>query len=135
MAPHLRVARPVRDLARSVAMYTQGLGLHELGRFANHDGFDGVMLGRAGESWHFEFTLCRAHPVAPAPTAEDLLVFYVPDETAWSNTCRAMAAAGFRQVASFNPYWEQKGCTFEDHDGYRVVVQQAAWQNVEPEGG
>jgi catechol 2,3-dioxygenase-like lactoylglutathione lyase family enzyme len=30
---HLRIARRVSDLARSVAMYRAGLGLHEIGRF------------------------------------------------------------------------------------------------------
>jgi hypothetical protein len=40
-----------------------------------------------------------------------------------------MLAAGFRAVASFNPYWERRGRTFED-PGYRTVRQNAAWQNV-----
>jgi hypothetical protein len=30
-------------------------------------------------------------------------------------------------VQSFNPYWDQHGKTFEDPDGYRVVLQNAAW--------
>ena len=38
-----------------------------------------------------------------------------------------MAAAGFREVESFNPYWAAKGRTFEDPDGYRTVLQNAAW--------
>jgi prolyl oligopeptidase len=42
-----------------------------------------------------------------------------------------MLAAGFKQVSSFNPYWETRGRTFEDPDGYRVVLQQAEWNNVE----
>ena len=38
-----------------------------------------------------------------------------------------MLAAGFVQVASFNPYWDVHGQTFEDVDGYRVVLQNAVW--------
>jgi hypothetical protein len=38
-----------------------------------------------------------------------------------------MIAAGFREVASYNPYWTLEGKTFEDLDGYRVVLQNAAW--------
>jgi len=38
-----------------------------------------------------------------------------------------MLAAGFRRVPSYNPYWEVQGQTFEDLDGYRVVLQNAAW--------
>lgn len=25
------------------------------------------------------------------------------------------------------PYWDRKGKTFEDPDGYRVVLQQSSW--------
>jgi len=129
MSTHLRIARPVTSLERTVAMYKAGLGLVELGRFADHDGFDGVMLGHRGADFHFEFTCCRTHPVQPSPTPEDLFVFYVPDAGEWDTTCNAMLGAGFRQVRSFNPYWERLGRTYEDADGYRVVVQQAAWSN------
>ncbi|MFO1304942.1 MAG: VOC family protein [Burkholderiales bacterium] len=129
MVPHLRIARPVSDLPRAVEMYKRGLDLHEVGRFADHDGFDGVMLGHPGAQYHFEFTLCRAHPVRPAPTPEDLAVFYVPREDDWNHRCVAMREAGFVEVRSFNPYWAQQGRTFEDFDGYRAVIQRAAWPN------
>jgi catechol 2,3-dioxygenase-like lactoylglutathione lyase family enzyme len=127
VSPHLRIARPVSDLELSAEMYKHGLGLQELGRFEDHDGFDGRMLGTAGAGFHFEFTRCRPHPVRPAATAEDLLVFYVPDPDAWSARCAAMLAAGFRAVPSFNPYWQRSGRTFEDHDGYRVVIERDDW--------
>lgn len=130
MRAHLRIARPVTQLARSVAMYRQGLGLQEIGAFADHAGFDGVMLGFAGDDdagFHFEFTVCRAHPLPPSPTAEDLLVFYEPDPQAWESRCRDMRAAGFAEVEPFNPYWATNGRTFEDPDGYRVVIQRARW--------
>ena len=123
----LRIARPVGDLERSVAMYHDGLGLRPLGRFADHAGFDGVMLGLPGLPWHLEFTVRRTHPVLPTPTPEDLLVFYLPDTAEWQARCAAMTVAGFREVVAFNPYWQQRGRSFEDPDGYRVVLQQAEW--------
>ena len=123
----MRIARPVTALGRSVAMYQKALGLVEVGRFENHDGFDGVMLGRPGGGYHFEFTYCRAHPVKPSPTPEDLVVFYLPDEADWRNACNAMREAGFAEVRPFNPYWQRRGKTFQDHDGYRVVLERAAW--------
>lgn len=129
MPVQLRIARPVSDLTRSVEMYRLGLGLHELGSFVNHTGFDGTMLGNPGENFHLEFTFCRHHPVQPASTHEDLLVFYVPKPLAWSRRCSAMLAAGFKEVQSFNPYWSQRGRTYEDQDGYRVVIQEASWSN------
>jgi len=108
-------------------MYRAGLGLDELGRFENHEGFDGVMLGHPALPYHFEFTYCRAHPVAPTPTAEDLVVFYLPDPGEWQRRCAAMLAAEFREVPPFNPYWKLRGRTFEDDDGYRVVLEHSEW--------
>ena len=127
MRAHLRIARPVHALERTAAMYCQGLGLREIGRFEDHEGFDGIMLGAAGAGYHFEFTHCRAHPVRPHPTAEDLVVLYLPDPAEWSAACARMLDAGFREVESFNPYWQRQGRTFEDPDGYRTVLQNAGW--------
>ena len=94
----LRIGRPVSDLERSAATYRKGLGLVELGRFQDHEGFDGVMLGRPGWKWHFELTYCRPHPMVPTPTPEDLVVLYVPDRGEWERSCAAMLEAGFDEV-------------------------------------
>jgi catechol 2,3-dioxygenase-like lactoylglutathione lyase family enzyme len=125
---HLRIARPVRDLERTQSLYRDGLGLRVIGSFEDHDGFDGVMMGAPGLHYHFEFTRCAAHPVAASPTPEDLAVFYIPDRAEWERVSASMLAAGFTAVASFNPYWDVRGRTFEDADGYRVVLQNAAWE-------
>ena len=110
-------------------MYCNGLGLAVIGSFEDHDGFDGVMLGRAGCDYHFEFTHRPSDPVVPTPTGEDLVVFYIDEPSEWQAACANMRAAGFRQVDSFNPYWDVAGRTFEDHDGYRVVLQRARWNH------
>lgn len=127
MHAHLRIARPVRDLERSVALYVAGLGLEVLDRFEDHEGFDGVMLGRPGLDYHFEFTFCRLHPIAPLSSPEDLIVLYVPELGEWQERCSRMLAAGFAPVQPFNPYWARHGRTFEDPDGYRVVLQRENW--------
>ena len=124
---HLRIARPVSNLSRSVTMYEQGLGLVTIGRFEDHEGFSGVMLGHPNSAYHFEFTVCHAHPIAPAPTPEDLLVLYFPELEKWRKACDRMMEAGFSEVAPSNPYWRKNGCTFEDHDGYRVVLERDEW--------
>jgi catechol 2,3-dioxygenase-like lactoylglutathione lyase family enzyme len=124
---HLRVARPTDDLAAVVAFYRDGLGLDVLAEFRDHDGFDGVMLGRRGAAYHLEFTRRAGHPAGRAPTAENLLVFYLPEETAWRAAVDRLECAGHRPVAAVNPYWEKHGRTYEDPDGYRVVLQNAAW--------
>ena len=130
MAPErmiLRVARPVSDLDRSVAMYCSGLGFSVVGGFRGHRGFDGAMLGEPGSQVHFEFVVCRDHPLKPSPTREDLLVLYLPERSEWLDRCSAVLAAGFAEVEPFNPYWSERGRTFADPDGYCVVLQNEAW--------
>ena len=123
----MRVARPTDNLAATADMYARGLGFAVLARFTDHDGFDGVVLGHPRQPYHIEFTAQRGHHVGPAPSREHLLVFYIPDEHEWTESCARMLAAGFRRVSSCNPYWEVHGATFEDVDGYRVVLHNAAW--------
>jgi hypothetical protein len=38
-----------------------------------------------------------------------------------------MELAGYRAAPSFNPYWDRSGKTFEDPDGYRVVLENSSW--------
>ena len=123
----LRVARPTDNLATVAAMYEEGLGFMVLAQFTDHDGFDGVILGRPQYPYHLEFTQQRGHHVGPAPTKDNLLVFYVPDRAEWEERCAGMETAGFRSIPSYNPYWDVHGRTFEDVDGYRVVLQNAPW--------
>ena len=74
----LRVARPTDRLSDVVRFYRDGVGLLEIGSFHDHDGFDGVMLGAPGASYHLEFIHQRGHVAGRAPTPENLLVFYLP---------------------------------------------------------
>jgi hypothetical protein len=108
-------------------MYVQGLGFVVIGCFEDHDGFDGVMLGMHGADYHFEFTCCRRQPIAPTPTPEDLIVLYLPSLVDWQARCESLEGAGFREVRAHNPYWSVRGRSFEDADGYRVVVQNEDW--------
>jgi len=125
--PTLRVARPTDDLDALIPFYCVGLALEILYRFEEHDGIDGLMVGHPGSPYHFEFTRTRGHPAGRAPSRDHLVVFYLPDGAAWRAAVARMQAAGFEPIASFNPYWDQQGVTFEDPDGYRVVLQNAQW--------
>ena len=127
-APVLRVARPTDDLDAVERFYNEGLGLETLYRFTDHDGFDGIMLGRSGWPYHLEFTRARGHRAGRAPTADNLLVFYLPEADRWRAAVQRMEQAGFAPVAAFNPYWDRLGVTFEDPDGYRVVLQHDVWE-------
>ena len=124
---HLRVARPTDDLAAAVAFYRDALGLAVLSRFEDRDGFDGVMLGGDGAGYHLELTRKRGHTAGRAPTEDNLLVFYVPDEAEHARAVDRLRQHGHAPVRSFNPYWDANGLTFEDPDGYRVVLHRGSW--------
>jgi catechol 2,3-dioxygenase-like lactoylglutathione lyase family enzyme len=124
---HLRVARPSDDLDAVVRFYRDGLGFDILFEFRDHDGFDGVMLGRKGAAFHLEFTRKAGHRAGKAPTQDNLLVFYLPERAAWQQAVDRLVQHGYQPVPAFNPYWDRRGLTFADPDGYRVVLQNATW--------
>lgn len=123
----LRVARPTDNLPEIVKFYRDGLGLEVLTAFENHEDFDGVMLGRKGIPYHLEFTHHHGHQVGRAPTQDNLLVFYMPEREEWHAAVERMRRHGYEPVRSYNPYWDKNGKTFEDADGYRVVLQNSTW--------
>lgn len=127
MIPKLRVARPTDDVTALIPFYRDGLGLDVLYKFYGHNGFDGVMIGKRDAPYHFEFTRAEGHTVGRSPSQDNLLVFYLPDPNDWQSAITRMTTAGFQPVVSFNSYWDENGSTFEDPDGYRVVIQQASW--------
>lgn len=125
--PRFRVARPSRDLDAATVFYTRALGLKILATFAGHAGFDGVILGHPAWPYHLELTRRAADPVTPRPTEEDLLVFYLSERAEWEAVVQRVRESGGRPVPNANPYWMEHGLTFEDPDGYLIVLQNAAW--------
>jgi len=123
----MRVARPTNSIQALLPFYVDGVGLQILDSFEGHQGFDGVMLGRPGWPYQLEFTQQRGHVVAGSPTQDHLLVFFFAQRHAWNEAIDRMRRAGFGPVPSCNPYWDIAGKTFEDADGYRVVLQGEAW--------
>jgi len=123
----LRVARATQRFDEVRQFYVEGLGLDVLAAFEDHAGFDGVILGGPHAPYHLEFTLERGAASAPQPHPESLLVFYLPEAAQWQATVDRLRASGAEPVASHNPYWDRSGLTFEDPDGFRIVLQNAAW--------
>ncbi|WP_350305444.1 VOC family protein [Photorhabdus viridis] len=119
----LRIARPTDNLNQVADMYCQGLGFIILGRFENHENFDGIILGHPDHPWHLEFTHHHGTTAGRAPTQDSLLAFYISDHSEWLHQISLMQTADFITVPSYNPYWDVNGKTFEDIDGYRVVLQ------------
>jgi len=119
----LRVARHTERLGDVVAFYRDGLGLTEVGSFHDHDGYEGAFLEIAGTGAHLEFT-AGGENAAPNPHPESLLVLYLGDDDALSTVA---ARLGVEPVAPANPYWAEHGMTFEDPDGFRVVLVPERW--------
>jgi len=118
----VRVARPTDRLEEVVAFYRDALGLPQVGSFSRHAGYDGVMLGLPGRDYHLEFTRHSGGSPCPAPTRDNLLVLYVEDAAALSLLLRRLEERGHLPVEPENPYWAARGFTFEDPDGWRVVL-------------
>lgn len=118
-----RFARHTDRLDEVVHFYRDGLGLREIGRFADHDGYDGVFLAIPGTETHLEFTTGGSHG-APAPHPETLLVLYVGSSEAVAQLC---AHVGAEPVEPANPYWQRHGVTLADPDGFRVVLVPGSW--------
>ena len=121
---HLRVARHTDRLDELVAFYRDGIGLEELGGFRDHAGYDGVFLGIPGTGAHLELTSGGEHG-APEPHPESLLVLYLGDRAAVDAVA---ARLGREPVAPANPYWAEHALTFEDPDGFRVVLVPERWK-------
>jgi catechol 2,3-dioxygenase-like lactoylglutathione lyase family enzyme len=118
-----RIARPTDQLEKVVEFYRDGVGLKVVGSFDKHDGYDGVMLGLPEVGYHLEFTQHEHGSPCPAPTEDNLLVFYIPDLETRDTIVKRLNAMGYPEVEPENPYWKNAGVTIEDPDGWRVVLQ------------
>ena len=118
----VRVARPTAQLEAVVRFYRDGLGLEVIGSFADHAEYSGVMLGLPGRELHLEFTEHAHGSPCPAPTKDNLLVLYVPDKAALDDMAGRLMRHGHAPVVPENPYWIEHGMTFEDPDGWRLVL-------------
>jgi catechol 2,3-dioxygenase-like lactoylglutathione lyase family enzyme len=123
----VRVARPTDQLDDVVRFYCEGLGLPELGRFAGHAGYRGVLIGMPGDQYHLEFTQHDQGSPGPAPSRDNLLVLYFDDLASVEQVAARLAALGHLPVEAENPYWTENGAvTVEDPDRWRVVLMPRA---------
>ncbi|MDX6583031.1 MAG: hypothetical protein QOI10_2215 [Solirubrobacterales bacterium] len=119
----LRVARHTARLDDVVAFYRDGLGLPEIGRFSDHDGYEGVFLAIPGTAAHLELTAGGEHG-PPESHPESLIVLYLGDD---DSVQRVAARMSVQPVPPANPYWAEHGITLEDPDGFRVVLVPERW--------
>jgi catechol 2,3-dioxygenase-like lactoylglutathione lyase family enzyme len=70
-----RYARHTQNLEKLIGFYTKVLDFKVLGDFKDHNGYDGVFLGKHNENWHLEFTQDNNIPESQFDE-DDILVFY-----------------------------------------------------------
>lgn len=118
----VRIARPTRDISALLRFYRDALGLEVVTTFTGHEGYDGVVLALPGRDVHLEFTYHEAEQSTQAPSRDDLLVLYLPDLETVLRLCERLESHGFPQTGSQNPFWARRGSTFEDPEGWRIVL-------------
>ncbi|AWC29321.1 MULTISPECIES: VOC family protein [Bacillus cereus group] len=117
-----RIARPTDKFEEVITFYNKGLGLKQIGEFYNHEGYDGVMFGLPDAEYHLEFTRHHNGSPCPAPTKDNLLVFYFTNQSEIHKIAKRLHTLGYGEVEPENPYWREKGITIEDPDGWRIVL-------------
>ncbi|MER2048557.1 MAG: VOC family protein [Solibacillus sp.] len=117
-----RIARPTDQLEQIERFYCEGLGLKKLGGFKGHRGYTGIMIGLPDASYHLEFTEHVDGSPCPAPTEDNLLVFYMPNVKQIQTVQSRLANMGYDEVPPENPYWVEKGVTIADPDGWLIVL-------------
>lgn len=122
----VRIARPTDQLDAVTTFYRDGLGLEQVDEFRDHGGYDGVMFGLPGRQYHLEFTRHVSGSRCPAPSTDNLLVLYIPDPGELKGMRERLEALGHRAVEPGNPYWRGQSVTYEDPDGWRVVLCNSA---------
>ena len=116
-----RYARHTNNLEQLKSFYIDVLGLELLGGFENHDGYNGVFLGKQDENWHLEFT--QSDEIANHTfDDDDLLVFYPNSKLEFELLQEKLEHHSIQFVKSKNPYWNENGIQFLDPDGFGIVI-------------
>jgi catechol 2,3-dioxygenase-like lactoylglutathione lyase family enzyme len=125
---HLRIARPSRDLRTAERFWVEGLGLDVLFRAdaSAEGGHALLMVGWPAAGWHLELVGDPDAAAAAPPSWEDLLVLYL-NGTVDDEVVRRLVDAGGTRVDARNPYWDERGVTIVDPDGYRLVLSARSW--------
>lgn len=116
-----RFARHTNNLEQLKSFYIDILGLELLGGFENHNGYDGVFIGKPNENWHLEFT--KSDEIVTFNFGEeDILVFYPNTKLEFELIHDNLIANKIEFIQAKNNYWNENGKMILDPDGYRVVI-------------
>ncbi|WP_152657983.1 VOC family protein [Oceanobacillus sp. CFH 90083] len=126
-AMQVRIARPTDKFDEIISFYESGIGLTKIEEFEGNRGFKGVIFGLPHIDYHLEFTSHREGSPCPAPTKDNLLVFYIENKNEIMHVVNRLEKMGYKEVEPENEYWKEKGITIEDPDGWRVVFMNRSY--------
>lgn len=116
-----RFARHTNNLEQIKSFYIDVLGFQLLGGFENHNGYDGIFIGKSNENWHLEFT--KSEDIVLFDFNEDdILVFYPNSKMEFDLVVNKVQSHKIEFIKAKNPYWNENGKMILDPDGYRVVI-------------
>ncbi len=116
-----RFARHTNDLEQIKSFYIDILGFELLGGFENHNGYDGIFIGKSNENWHLEFT--KSDKIVHFDFNEDdNLVFYPNNKMEFDFIMNKIQSKKIELIKAKNPYWNENGKMILDPDGYRIVI-------------
>lgn len=124
----VRIARHTNKIEALKIFYTELIGLKILGEFYNHDGYDGVFVGKEDLNWHLEFTT-SSDKAKQIIDDDDLLVFYPESERDYENILERIKAKRIKIENAKNPYWNQNGILIKDPDGFSVIISDLKTSN------
>ncbi|QES93689.1 VOC family protein [Empedobacter brevis] len=116
-----RSARHTNRIKEIETFYTKILNLDILGDFKNHNGYDGLFIGKANTDWHLEFTTSSDH-VNHQFDEDDCLVFYPETQNEYEAVIKNLEFYRIEPIQAKNPYWNINGISFLDPDGFVVIV-------------
>ncbi|SHK10249.1 VOC family protein [Epilithonimonas mollis] len=116
-----RYERHTQNLEKLIGFYTKVLDFKVLGDFKDHNGYDGVFLGKDKENWHLEFTQDSNIPKSQFDE-DDILVFYPETLEEFQKIISNLESHKVPILQPKNPYWKENGICFEDCDRYKIIV-------------
>ena len=116
-----RFARHTNNLEQIKSFYIDVLGFQLLGGFENHNGYDGIFIGRANENWHLEFT--KSEDIVHFNfNDDDIIVFYPKNKIDFDLIMNKIQSQNIDFIKAKNPYWNENGKMILDPDGYKIVI-------------
>jgi hypothetical protein len=116
-----RFARHTNNLEQIKSFYINILGFELLGGFENHNGYDGIFIGKSSENWHLEFT--KSEEIIHFDFNEDdVLVFYPNSKIEFDLIMNKIQSTKIEFIKAKNSYWNENGKMVIDPDGYRIII-------------